>query len=254
MSEKKESAALIFAGDFFVSLKDPVTGIFGPYKKLEAEKFETSQPSETKEKISKGKSTYGQAFVSFNVPKPCEFSVTLSEVTREVFAMQLAGALEQLSTNVETITDTEVPVILGNYVETGYRFIDPEGFLVKEAAGTSGKEYRLGVDYLIDYETGLICALPDGEITTSVFLSGVTQAVKGTRIVGGRVYNHVMKMKLSGKNLVNNRPCILEAEQGTVSSQEAYDFLGAELASVPLKGRLEIPPGGDRPFQFDYID
>jgi len=246
-----ETSALLLALDVFVFFKDNATGQFSNGQKIEFDKFQINTPSETKEKVSKGKNTYGQTFVSFNVPQPAEFEATMTEASRNIFAIQLAAASEAISLASQTLTDEDVTLVKNEWVESGFPHLNPTGFVIKNAAGDV--TFVKDVDYQVDYETGLIKALTTAA-AAAVTLSGTTRAITGTRLIGARQYNHTIKVVGSGKNLITGLPILFKADQITLSSQDAYDFLNGELAETPVKGRLEIPPGGDRPFQMDYIN
>jgi hypothetical protein len=248
-----ETKALLFAGDLFIAFKDPATGLFSARQQLECDKLAIGTPSDIKEKISKGRDTYGQAFVSFGVPKPTEFELTLSELTREIFAMQLSGILETLTAASGTLTDVPVTVVLDQWVEIGHENLADTGITVKNTAGTV--TYDEGVDYELNRRLGFLKALSTGEIVAGdVHVSGAKNAITGQQILGASNYNSTFKFDLDGINLVTRKDMILRVGQATVSSQNAYDFMGGELANVPLKGRLEIPAPGQPPFLLQYRD
>ena len=248
-----ETRALLFAGDLYLAFKNPATGVFSARQRLECDALSIATPSELKEKISKGRDTYGQAFVSFGVPQPTEFEITLSEMTREIFAMQLSGVIETLTAASGTLTDVVVTAVLDAWVEIGHENLADTGITVTNVAGTV--TYVEGTDYELNRRLGFLKALSTGDIVAGdVHVSGDKDAIAGQRILGARNYNSVFKFDLDGINLVTKKTMILRAGQATVSSQDAWDFLGGELANVPLKGRLEIPAAGLPPFTLDYRD
>ena len=248
-----ETKALLFAGDLYVAIQNPSTGVFGAYEKLEADKLEINTPSDEQNKTSKGRNTFGQSLVTHSVPKPTEFGLVLSETTHEIFAMQLSGVVEAINVAGGAFDDQAVTVVPDKWVDIGKGALVLAGLTVENTGGTT--TYEIGDDYLINERLGMIKVLSTGAIPAGpVKVSGSAAAVTGNRIIGARNYNHTLKIKLDGINLVTKKDMILEAFQATVSSQAAYDFLGGKIAEVPLKGKLEIPPGGDRPFQLDYID
>jgi len=248
MSQQK---GLLFAGDLFFSMEGS-DGVFGPFHQVECDKLEIATPSEFKEKLSKGRASYGQPFVSVPVPQPAEFAITFSEVTREIFAMQLSGLLVPLTMAGGAFSDVEATAVLGAWIETGLENIAEAGFTVTNPAGTT--TYVLGADYEVNYRLGLLRALPDGDIpnASTLHLSGTEEAVTGDRILGARRYKTVMRLKLDGVNLVNNQDVYLYADRAVVASDAAYDFLQDEVSEAPLKGRLEIPGAGLSPFVLEY--
>lgn len=253
MSVQNQVIALFLAADVFYRFKNPSTGVFSNPVKIETEKLEITTPSELTEKTSRGRDTYGQTFVSHRVPQPTEFSVTFSEQTRHIFAMSLAGELEEISTSIQTITEEAVTVVLDEWVPIGYRNINPTGFSVKNSAGTT--TYVLGTDYEINPRLGLLKAKSSGAIAAGVVeVSGATLAKNGFRVIGGRQYSHVLSFQVDGRNQITNQDVFFEGFQATVSPEDARDFLSGELDSLPVTGRLEIPPDGDRPFNLEVYN
>lgn len=251
MSNK--AVALFLAADVYYRFKDPVTGVFSNPIKIETEKLEINTPSELTEKLSKGRDTYNQAFVSHRVPQPTEFAITFSEQSREVFAMALAGTLETINEASATLTDHEVTVVLDEWVEVGHRHLNPTGLTVTNAGGTT--TYVEGTDYQINPRLGLIKALSTGSIAAGVVeISGTTLAKTGSRIIGARQYGHVLSFKADGRNQIDNKDTYIEAYQATVSADAARDFLSGEIDSLELTGRLEIPAGGNTPFVMELFD
>ncbi len=246
-----QQKGLFFAGDLFFSMEDDA-GVFGPFIQVECDKLEIATPSEFKEKLSKGRTTYGQPFVSVPVPQPAEFAITFSEVTREIFAMQLSGLLVPLSIVGGAFTAVEVVAALGGWVETGLENISETGFSVTDT--TAATTYVQGTDYEVNFRLGLLRALPGGAIAdaATLKLSGTEEAVTGDRILGARRYKTTMRIKLDGINKVNNQDVYLYADRAVVASDAAYDFLQSDVSEAPLKGKLEIPGPGLSPYVLDY--
>ena len=63
-----------------------------------------------------------------------------------------------------------------------------------------------------------------------------------------------MKLVLDGINLIDRKNILLTIPQATVTAEDAYDFLSGKLASVPLKGTLEVASGESSAFQLQYLD
>lgn len=247
-----QQKGLLFAGDLYFTMED-ANGVFGPYQQVECDKLEISTPSEFKEKLSKGRTTYGQPFVSVPVAKPAEFKLTLSEVSREVFAMLLSGLLVPLTATGGAFVDVAVTVTLDKWVEIGRENIAAAGLTVKDTNAVT--TYVEGTDYEINRRLGMIRALSGGAIAdaASVKISGSESAIAaGARISGAQRYKTVMKLKLDGVNLVDNKDVLLFADRAVVASDAAYDFLQDEVSEAPLAGKLEIPAAGLPPFVLEW--
>lgn len=247
------AVALFLAADVFYRFKNPNTGVFGNPVKIETAKFQVSTPSDLKEKLSKGRETFNQAFVSVRSPKPVEFEAEFSQANRDVFALMLSGVAETVNQAVQTLTDEPVTVVLDEWVDIGFTNLNTTGLTVKNASGTV--TYDLGSDYELNPRLGLVKALSSGSMAAGVVhVSGATKAVTGTKIIGARQYKTTLQIQVDAKNQVNNKDVLFKALQATVSSEEAHDFLSGDLDSVKVKGRLEIPDGGDRPFDMTLFD
>ena len=246
-----ESNGLLFAGDLLVAIKNPSTGVFGGYQRLQADKFEIKAPSDQLQKISKGRDTFGQSWLSYFAGKPCEFNCTLDEMSRSILAMQLSGEVVPLNQAAGALTAIDVTVVPGMWVDIGYENLDLAALVVKDATATT--TYVKDVDYEVNPRTGMIYVPEGGTIPAGIVkFTAAKKAATGEQILGGKQFSTTMKMKLDGINLINRENILLVAQQGTVSAQDAFDFLSGKLNSVPLKGLLEVATGYDSPFQLKY--
>ena len=133
------------AGDLYVRRINPLTGalmsMFGPY---EVEKFEYKPNVETKEKMSKGRSTYGQVIESVNLPQPAEFAVTFGEVDREGLTLALMGSQSVINKASGTIDEgaaLSVVVDLGGWVNCHTRTGKPWSSRTKPARRPMSKAH-----------------------------------------------------------------------------------------------------------------
>ena len=243
---------LLFAGDLLVAVRNPATGVFGGYERLHADKFEVKTPSDMQQKVSKGRETFGQSWLTYYVGKPAEFSLTLDEVSRSVLALQLAGESSALSQTAGAISGIEVTVEPGKWVDIGYENLDLATLEVTNSDGTT--TYVNGTDYEVNPRTGMIYVPTGGAIAAGVVKFTAAQtAFTGLVIAGGKQFSTTLRLKLDGINLIDRQNLLLTAPQATVSAQDAFDFLSGKLASVPLKGLLEIADGETSPFQLKYF-
>lgn len=248
-----DTNGLLFAGDALISIRNPSTGVFGGYTRLQADKFEIKTPSDQAQKVSKGRDTFGQAWLTFFTGKPAEFAITLDEVSREVLAMQLSGEISTLDQTASALTGIDVTVEPGKWVDIGYENLDLATLEVKNSAGTT--TYANGTDYEVNPRTGMIYVPAGGTIAAGIVkFTAAKKAFTGQQIAGGKQFSTTMRIKLDGINLVNRKDMLLEAQLATVSAQDAFDFLSGKLASVPLKGQMAVAAGYTSPFQLKYFD
>lgn len=248
----QETNGLLFAGDLLLAVRNPATGEFGGYNRLQADKFEIKTPSDMLQKVSKGRESFGQSWLTFFVGKPAEFSLTLDEVSRDVLAMQLSGEVSPLTQTTGALTGIEVTVVPGMWVEVGYENLDLTALAVKDSAGVV--TYVNGTDYEVNPRLGMIYVPVGGAIPAGVVkLTAAKKAFTGTQIAGGKQFSTTLRLKLDGINLITREGMLLEAPQATVSAQDAFDFLSGKLTSVPLKGQLQVAPGSTAPFVLKYF-
>lgn len=248
-----ETNGLLFAGDLLISIRNPSTGVFGGYSRLHADKFEVKTPSEMMQKVSKGRTTFGQSWLTYFAGKPAEFALTLDELSQDTLALQLAGEVSPLTQTAGAIAAIDVTVIPGKWVDIGYLNLDLAALEVTNSAGTT--TYVKDVDYEVNPRTGMIYVPEAGAIAAGIVkFTAAKTAFTGSVIAGAKQFSTTVRMKLDGINLITRQNILLEAQQGTVSAQDAYDFLSGKLASVPLKGLLEVAAGFDSPFQLKYFD
>ena len=245
--------ALFLAASLYIRFKDPATGQFSNPKFIEVDKFEVNTPSDKKTAISKARESYGQSHTTLNVPKPTEFSITFTQMSREIFAMMLSGSQQVIDRTVEAISK-DVTLVPGEWVSVGYRNIDPAGFTVA-STGAGSTSYAKDVDYEFNPRLGLLKALPSpGKITGAVHVTGNTLHVTGTAISAANSYTHTLKIEGDAINQINQRNVYFSAGKATVSADKAKDFLSGDIDKLELKGLLEIPPEGGAPFVMEIYD
>lgn len=252
MPTDNNSAGLLFAGDLLLAIRNPATGIFGGYRKLFCDKFEIKTPSDMQQKISKGRETFGNAWLTHFLGKPAEFAITLDEASRDELSMLLAGEMTALTQLVGAITAIDVTVVPGQWVEIGFEDLDLTSLAVKDA--TNVTTYVKDVDYQINPRLGLLYVPVGGTIPAGpVKFTAGKKAHTGVKIDAGKQYGSVIRCKGDFVNLITRQDLVLDMQQATVSSQDAFDFLSGKLASVPLKGTAEIASGQTSPFQIRYF-
>lgn len=246
------SRAFLGAGSLYIARY--VNGAFedysGPY---ECEQFEIKPNVELREKVSKGRDTYGQVIESVALPQPADLTVSLSEVNKESLAIALLGtaaALAQSSGSLsnEAITaklDKWVPLSKANW--TG----NPT---VTNVAGTV--TYVNGVDYIFNPQLGWIKALPGGAITEGLGLhvDVAYGAITGSEIKGMTDAQLRARFKLDGKNFADGLPVIVTVHEAVIAADAAFNFLADDFGSVTMPGRMKTPTGFTEPFTVHLRD
>lgn len=252
MSATNTVEALFLAASLYIQFKNPTTGQFSQPKFIEVEKFEVNTPSDEKTALSKSRESYGQAHTTFHVPKPTEFSITFTQMSRDIFAMMLAGTVTEFDRAIENIAK-DVTVIPGEWVKIGYRNINPASFAVT-TAGASPTPYVLDVDYEFNPRLGLIKAI-DGKIPAgAVHVTGATLHVTGNAVAAATNYTHTLSIEADALNQINKKNVYFYAAKATVAADKAKDFLAGDIDKLELKGKLEIPPEGGEPFVMEIYN
>ena len=127
--------AILGAGSVRLNFYNPVTQAWGGLgDPLGADKFEISPKSETKEKTSKKRASYGQSIASVVLGKPTEIAITLSALDREALAAQFQGTLSAWTQGAATSAAYTVSAQLDKWVAGGKRNLVQSGLTVTNDA------------------------------------------------------------------------------------------------------------------------
>ena len=237
------------SGDLFIDIiKAGVSqGLVGPFL---AEKFEIKANSELREKVSKGRTTYGQIAASAAIPKPFELNITLGEADKTGLAIALLGSTATITQAGGNLVAVDVTTKHDVWVPVGKLNLTGSATVTNTGAVTT---YVNGTDYIIDKQMGYIKTLSTGAIIAAqvVKFTHAYGAVSGTQIKGATESAIRAKFVLSGKNLADDTPATVTVYEAVVASDAAVDFLSDQFVTVPLKGRMVTPDGFVEPFVID---
>ncbi len=240
------SRAFIGAGDLYIARY--VNGAYedwaGPY---ECDQFEIKPNIELKEKVSKGRSTYGQVIESVALPQPADLTVSLGEVNKESLAIALLGTVAALAQGSGTLTNEAITAKLDKWVALSKANLTGNP-VVTNVAGTT--TYVNGTDYIVNPQLGWIKALPGGAITEGLGLhvDATYAAITGSEIKGMTDSNLRARFKLDGKNFADGLPVIVTVHEAVIAADSAFNFLADDFGSVTLPGRMKTPAGFTEPF------
>lgn len=246
------SRAFIGAGDLYIARY--VNGAYedyaGPY---ECEQFEIKPNVELREKVSKGRSTYGQVIESVTIPQPADLTVALGEVNKESMAIALLGTTAALSQSAGTLTAETVVAKLDKWVPLSKAALTGSATVTNSGATVT---YVAGQDYIINPQLGWIKALSGGAIADAASIKVTTTyaAITGTEIKGMTDSQLRAKFKLDGKNFADGLPVIVTVYEAVISADAAFDFLGDDFGTVSLPGRMKTPAGFTEPFTIHLRD
>lgn len=225
-------------------------GMEGPF---EAEKFEIKANSELRERVSKGKSSYGQVVASAAIPRPFDLSIELGEVDRTGLSIALLGTAAAVTQASGTLAAVDVVAALDKWVPLTKARLTGAATVTNTGATIT---YVEGDDYLLNRELGLFKALSTGDIVDEdpLKLTSTYGAISSTEILGATSPAIRAEFTLDGENLADGTPCIVTVYEGVVASDAAIDFLGDQFLTVPLPGRLVTPVGRTAPFKIELRD
>jgi hypothetical protein len=237
--------AFLFAGDVYSErfIGGVSQGLKGPFF---AEQFEVQPDVDTKEKVSKGRSTYGQIIETVNINKPTKFKIKFSSVDKSTLAYGLLAIESAVTQGAATVTNEAVVAKLGDWVRLAKKSIVATTVNVTDGAATRVE----GVDYKINYDLGMIQALAGGAIANNAALQvDYTHAALTEAVLAGSKVNEIrVRFILDGKNLVDEKPVELEVYEAVISAKTAMDFLNSDFAEVELEGTMKTPSGKTEPY------
>lgn len=222
-------------------------GLEGPF---ECDQFEIKANGELRERISKGKTSFGQVVASAAVQQPFDLSVTLGEANASGLAIALLGTTAVVTQTSGTLTAVDVVADLDKWVALTKARLTGAATVTNSAASTT---YVEGTDYILNRELGLFKALVGGSITDAqaLKLTSTYGAITKTEISGATAASVRAEFILDGKNLADDTPCVVTVYEGVVASDAAVDFLSDQFLTVPLPGRLVTPAGQTTPFKIE---
>lgn len=240
------------AGDLYIARQ--VGNVFLDYEgPFECEKFEIKPNVDLKEKVSKGRLTYGQVVETVAIPKPASLTVSLAEVNKTSLAIALLGTTSALAQGAGTMTAITVIAKLDKWVALPFAALTGAPVVTHT---TGAPTYVSGVDYIVNPQLGWIKALVGGAITDlqSVKLTSTYVAITGTAIAGQTQTQVRAKFKLDGKNFADDLPCIVTVHEAVIAADSAFDFLSNDFNTVSLPGRMKTPTGFTEPFTVHLRD
>ena len=237
------------AGDLYIEriVGGVKQGREGPF---EVERFEIKANAELRERVSKGRSGYGQVVASASLAKPFDLSITMGEADKTGLAIALLGTSAAVTQAAGSLTAVAVTAVLDKWVTLTKARLTGAATVTNTAATTT---YVENTDYQINREMGWFKAISGGAITASqaLKLSSAHGAIQIDEISGATASSIRAEFTLDGKNLADDTPCKVTVFEGVVSSDAAVDFLSDQFLTIPLPGRLVTPTGQTTPFKIE---
>lgn len=245
-------SGILCAGDVYMDRFDAAGVSTGLILLADAKQFEINEPSEDKDRILRGRDTYGQLGDSVKVKKPAELKIKIDEISAAALGLALLGTVTAPTQASGTVTDAAYVLKRDIWVPLVHQYINATGFSVAHTTGTP--VYTEGTDYKVNRQLGLVLALSTGAITDgqSVKISYGRAAATGSIIAGGAQPIVKARFLLDGKNLANQRDIVVDVDEATISPGEAVDFASENYVSVTLNGKMRTLPGKTAPYTVQY--
>ncbi len=112
--------------------------------------FAIEEETETKERISTGRDTYGQALDTASIKKPAKISITLDEINKENLAIALLGEVADLSQGSGTGETETVTAKSGKYVELVKGNLAEANFKVENQGGATANAWQASTAYALN--------------------------------------------------------------------------------------------------------
>ena len=243
---------LIFEGD--VKIRNRNQPDAGVYDVGNTTSLTTATSTETKERISKRKGTYGQALDSLVTQNPTEVGLTLDTFDKDSLAMALMGEAAVIQAKAETITDT---VIVIGKKGAGYKLphenIDPATIRVKnksdQPVAPENVKFNANVG-LIEIAAGTD-NVQDGD---EVKVSYKTRAAGGFKIAAGALSRLDLEIWVDGKNRITGESGVLHIPHAVLAADGDIDWFGDDFAEAAFKGTAVLASGETSTYYFSSFN
>ena len=242
---------LIFAGNTFIrNRKIPGSGFI---EVGNVTSLTLKSESETKERTSKQRESYGQALDSLSTPKPTAVAFKCDTFDRKNFAFALMGQDIDFNQAEETITDHPVEIgKKGQWYSFGKANIDPATVEVKTANDTVVDKTA----YEINAELGMILILDASNTVQagdSIKVGFKTVAAKGFVINAGTVDSFDLEIKVIGQNRTTGKKGTLHIPSAVVGADNEIDWFGDDFAESSLSGTA-VKSGTNPTYSFTELE
>lgn len=234
------------SGDVYLDRLDADNNPTGYQLEGSAKDFEIQVENETKEQVSKGRSTYGQVLATATIPGKPIVKMTLQKVSSVNMAMAVLGAATSGSQASGSVADEEVTAKQGIFVELSKAKLS--NVVVKNSVGDT--TYEEGVDYHVDYDLGFVMATKTGDIADAadIKVSFDHAAFDYSDITGNTDPNIKVRIRFGGKNFVDGKTLDCTCFQVALRPTSALGLLSDDFMEVALEGNCEIPESGTTAF------
>lgn len=248
-------SGLLCAGDLYIDRFDEDGNPTGLRQVGNATRFEINEPSESVQRGSNMRDSYGQLLSDVAIKQPSTIGITLDDINKDNLAMALLGDTEAVDITAGSVTDEEVLGYPGGRTALANTNLDPEGTITVTDDGGTPTEFTEGADYEVDHRLGHIIVLEGGGISAgdTLLVSYDFLARTGSKVSGGVRPQIRAKLVLDGRNLDNGKPIHVTVFEASLRPDGAVDFLSSEFVQLTMTGNLKLVDGMDAPYIVDML-
>ena len=115
-----------------------------------ATQFAIQEETETKERISTGRETYGQALDTASIKKPAKITISLDELHKDNLAMALLGDVADLNQGSGTSETETITAKLGKFIQLSKSNLAEANFKVENEDGASAPDWIASTGYILN--------------------------------------------------------------------------------------------------------
>lgn len=231
------------------------TGYLAP---AEIGRLEIEETTELKERISKGRDTYGQVKRTVSIKNPAKLRLTLREIDPDNLAIALLGTAATYTVTAGEVTGVSpstVTLIPGRWVQLPHANITPHDTGSEITCEVSGGASVALSDLEFNHRLGLVkyigSTLSEATACDFTYFYG---AVAAKKIQGSTQPTVRLKILLDGKNLVSGENVRVEVDEATVTPSSPVDFMSDDWLELELEGTMRTLDGASEPYRVIWDD
>jgi hypothetical protein len=243
-------SGLLLEGDVYIDRFDDTgnsTGLVGP---LNTTQFQINTPSESVDRTSKRKGTYGQSLDTVTLAQATEVAIVFDDQPADMIAMAMMGDTATVTQASGSVTETVVTLPSGNrWQSLAHTNLSDSGLTALLASDDSPVS---AAALEVNYADGMIRTVPGGSLdtgtATAIKLSYSYAAANKTVISGGVKPTINARVLLKGRNLATGKPVECDIPKASLAPTQAVDLLSSEFVSTTLGGKAVLFDGNEAPF------
>ena len=209
----------------------------------------TAAATDTQDRVSKRKGSYGQALDSLKTTKPTEIGLKMDTFDKTNLAMALMGEAAIIAAGAQTVTDEKVVIgKRGQLYKLKHGNIDPASIKVKD-----GSDQAIDADKVIyNDNAGLIGVAADSTVQNgaSIKVSYKTRTGGGFKIDAATLSSLDLEIIVDGRNRVTGEAGVLHIPHAVLAADGDIDWFGDDFAEAAFKGTAVLADGQTSSYSF----